>query len=193
MANSRFVDTRLTPQNLRALWDAIFTAQQGLAAANATIQQQAATIAAQQTQLAQQQTQVQQALITAGKATSQTSQSNPPSGGGGSTPSHDSQYNVVVAVIADLLAHGEDLSGPCGSFAVVNEVVKWLRPSQPDVGIINKPSGTNCNGYSIDAIMYLDGAVYDLLIDADNAPPTGASPQWSYAGQRPASDWRDPV
>lgn len=187
-------DDKPTPANLRAIWSQIIQMRTDLTAAQQTISAQQATIADQATTISQQTQQIQQALITAGKATSQTSQANAPSGGGGgSTPSHDSQFAVVQAVIADLLAHGEDLSGPCGSFKVTNEVVQWLRPSQPDVGIINKPSGTNCGGYSIDALMYLDGAVYDLLIDADNAPPTGAQPNWSYAGQRPASDWRDPV
>lgn len=189
----KYFDTRLTEQNIRTIWDQINRLNTDVVSAQGTITAQQATIATLQAQLTAAQQLAQHAVITAGKATSATATSlatpSPPA----PPPSdHDNQYAVVVAVIADLVAHAVDLSGPCGSWAVVNEVVKWLRPSQPTVGLIAK-GGTNCNGYSIDALMYLDGAVYDLLIDAENAPPTGAAPQWSYAGQRPASDWRDPV
>ena len=187
----RYYNTEATPQNLRALWDRLHDLTDQLTAQQTTITAQAATITSQASQLSTLQKQTAQALITAGKTTSATSTSNS-GGGGGGTPAHDSEFAVVVAAIADLVAEGHDLSGPCGSWTIVNRVVQNLRPTQPDVGLIAK-GGTNCNGYSIDALMYLDGAVYDILIDADNAPPTGADPNWSYAGQRPASDWRDPV
>lgn len=196
------VNTEPSRENLLALWNRIRELGVQLTDAQATITSQQSLITSLTTQQAATKQAADQALILAGKAASQSAQGVPPApgggGGGGSDPgnppsNHDSQYAVVQAVIADLVAHGIDLSGPCGSFAVTNEVVKWLRPSQPDVGIIHKPSGTNCGGYSIDAIMYLDGAVFDLLINAENAPATGAAPDWRYAGQRPASDWRDPI
>lgn len=193
-----YVNTQPTPDNFVQIWNAINRLGAQLADANALNASLQQTIDQQATTITSLQQQIQQAAIAAGKATAASTTTNNTGpggggGGGGGTPVHDSQYQVVVDVIADLLAHGEDLSGPCGSFLVVNEVVKWLRPSQPDVGIISKPSGTNCSGYSIDALMYLDGQVFDILINADNAPPTGAAPQWSFAGTRPASDWRDPV
>lgn len=197
MAKGRFVDDRLTPQNLRALWDRVHALNDLLTGQATTIQQQAATITSLQSQLSSVANDAQQALITAGKATSQTSTTNPSGGGGGTDTcdfgAHPDHYQTVVDVIADLIAHGEDLSGPCGSFLVVNTVVQWLRPSEPEIGIIHKPSGTNCNNYSIDALMYNDGVVVDILINADNAPPTGADPQWGFAGCRDVSDWRDPV
>lgn len=194
-SRGRFFNVEPTPDNLRAIWDQIHGLRADLAAAQETIETQQATIDDLNEQIGTANTNAERALITAGKTTAATTQSNT-GGDSTSTPppsNHDNKYAVVVAAIADLVANGVNLSGKCGSWTVVNQVVKNLRPSQPDVGLIHKPSGNNCNGYSIDALMYLDGAVYDILIDAENAPATGASPQWSYAGQRPASDWRDPV
>lgn len=192
MARGKFIDTQPSPENILKLWQAINALHETTASQAETIRSQAETIATQQTALASTTRLAQQAAVTAGKATSASSQSNS-GGGGGTPPQHDSQFAVVQQAIADLNTEGEDLSGPCGSFKVTNRVVQYLRPSQPTVGLINKPSGNNCGGYSTDALMYTDGAVYDILIDAENAPPTGAAPSWSYAGQRPASDWRDPV
>lgn len=191
-----FVDTEPSPQNLRAIWDAIRSIKTQQATADDTITKQAATLGSIEGQLQDVDDRLRQALITAGKETG-TGTTNEGTEEGDANcdelaTDHPDHVDVVEAVIADLVAHGVDLSGPCGSFAVVNEVVKWLRPSEPDIGLIAK-GGNNCMGYSTDALMYKDGVVFDILSDAENAPPTGADPQWGFAGCRDEGDWRDPV
>jgi hypothetical protein len=79
----RFISPDPTPANLIALWNKIHDATDGLAAANATIAQQAATIASLQTGLTQAQRNALQALISAGKTTTQQSNTSGQSGGSG--------------------------------------------------------------------------------------------------------------
>lgn len=180
-ANSKYYDVRLTPQNLRALWSAIHDNADALAAAQATIQQQAATIAAQQSQLATQQTQVQQALITAGKATSQTSQTNPspgPGPGGGTGDAHPNHFALIDQAKTELVALGEDLTGPCGAIKIIQRAMPWIQASDPTAGFLDKPTGNNCNGFAVDIVCYTDGIIYDVLQDAGGAN----TPQWNFAG-----------
>lgn len=110
------------------------------------------------------------------------------------TPSqHPDQTAVVIQAKADLVAAAIDLSGVCGSFQIV-KLVAWRLMTvagQEDISLIAK-GGTNCDGYSVDAIMYAsDGTVWDMLINSDNG--TNATPTWNYAGTRPTSDARPPI
>lgn len=195
-ATRAFMDHSADPQNIRAIWDAIRSMRASIDAAEATITEQAGIITNMEGQLQDADDRIRQALITAGKETGTGTVNEGTEEDEGNCDElandHPDHVDVVAAVIADLIAHGVDLSGPCGSWAVTNEVVKWLRPSEPDIGLIAK-GGNNCNGYSTDAIMYKDGVVFDILSDAENAPPTGADPQWGFAGCRDEGDWRDPV
>lgn len=197
MARGQFIDTAASPENILNLWKAINGLRTDLATAQSTITQQAATIAAQQIQLRDARSLAQQAAVTAGKLTNAFSQSNSGGGSGGDCASkaamHDSQQAMVEAAKADLLTEGENLSGLEGSWKITNRTVQYLRPSQPTVGLISKESGTNWNGYSADKLMYNDGVVFDLLADAENAPPTGANTTWSFSGCVDPSLLRDPV
>jgi len=194
----RFYDLTPSPSSMKALWDKIYDLFDNLETAQATINRQEAALLDQGNQIDVMGEQTRQALIAAGKMTGVGTVNEGTDGGEEEdncdelANTHDDHIATVEAVIADLVAHGVDLSGECGSWTVVNEVVKWLRPSEPTIGLIAK-GGTNCNGYSIDALMYNDGVVFDILINAENAPPTGADPQWGYGGCRDPSDWRDPV
>lgn len=118
--------------------------------------------------------------------------------GGGPTPTptpsqHPDQTGTVIQAKADLVAALVDLSGVCGSFQIV-KLVAWRLmtvPGQETISLIAK-GGTNCDGYSVDAIMYTsDGTVWDLLINSDDG--TNATPNWGYAGTRPLSDARPPI
>jgi hypothetical protein len=70
---------------------------------------------------------------------------------------------TVEQVKADLVARGEDLSGPCGAFKITRRVAWALRDS--GAGLLSKPSGNNCEGYATDVICYPDGRTFDCLID----------------------------
>jgi hypothetical protein len=70
---------------------------------------------------------------------------------------------TVEQVKADLVARGEDMSGPCGAFKITKRVAWALRDS--GAGLLSKPSGNNCEGYATDVICYPDGRTFDILID----------------------------
>lgn len=89
---------------------------------------------------------------------------------------HPSRVDVVAQAKADLLASGQDLSGSCGAFAIVR-LAAWRMRSE-GAGLLDKPSGNNCAGYSVDIIAYADGQIYDVLI----ASGEQNTPSWQYAG-----------
>ena len=195
-------------ESLRLLWDQVHNindTQSSHASLLTTAASTAATI--QATQTAMQKTLKQ---VAAGGGVAQPSTvggggSGGASGGSGAgvpggqpaptpTPSqHPDQTAVVIQAKADLIAASIDLSGVCGSFQIV-KLVAWrlmATAGQETISLIAK-GGTNCDGYSIDAIMYtVDGTVWDLLINSDDG--TNAQPTWSYAGTRPVGDARPPI
>lgn len=63
----RYIDTSASPQNIRAIWDAIHRVNTDLASAQETIDEQAITITSLQTQLTSVKQIAQQAQITAGQ------------------------------------------------------------------------------------------------------------------------------
>lgn len=77
------------------------------------------------------------------------------------------QVSVVVAVKQQLEAQGVDLSGPCGAFQITKRVAWRLR--NEGAGLLAKPAGNNCDGYSVDFITYPDGAGVDILGDSGTA------------------------
>lgn len=186
--DSKFYDTRLTPQNLRALWGAIHKNADDLAAANATIQQQAQTIADQASQIAAQGQQVQQAVIAAGKATAAATTTNDTGGsggGGGNTgDAHPNHQALIQQAKDELVALAEDLTGPCGAFKIVQRAVPWIQASDPAAGFLSKTSGNNCTGFAVDIVCYNDGIIYDVLGAAGDGDgvTTGNDPQWNFAG-----------
>lgn len=86
---------------------------------------------------------------------------------------HTPHPDVVESVKASLLAASVDLSGPCGAFQITKRVA-WLLRSE-GTGLLSKPGGNNCDGYSVDYLTYIDGSGVDILGDAGNTN----SPGWS--------------
>ena len=79
---------------------------------------------------------------------------------------HPAHPEVVSAVKDSLVAAHTDLSG-CGAFEITKRVAWQLRGE--GVGLLSKPTGNNCQGFSIDFVTYLDGSGVDILGDAGGA------------------------
>lgn len=100
------------------------------------------------------------------------------------------QVEVVAAVKNDLVARGVNLAGPCGAFEITKRVA-WVLRAQ-GVGLLDKPGGNNCQGYSVDYLVFPDFSGRDILGDGggENAP------QWSGEPNEPAGAfagrWRAP-
>jgi len=95
----------------------------------------------------------------------------------------------VAEVKARLEAAGVPLSGPCGAFNITKQVAWDLRAS--GYGLVAKPSGNNCEGYSVDYLCLQNGDGVDILSDAGGTN----GPQWAekpgeFAGQ---NRWREPI
>lgn len=93
---------------------------------------------------------------------------------------------IVRQTKAALEAAGEDLSGPCGAWKITQRVAWALRDS--GAGLHHKPGGNNCQGYSVDVVIWPDGHYFDDLIDAGGANV----PSWQ-PHQGDAQFWRPPV
>lgn len=79
---------------------------------------------------------------------------------------HPAHPDVVSAVKDSLVAEHKDLAG-CGAFEITKRVAWQLRAE--GVGLLSKPAGSNCQGYSIDFVTYMDGSGVDILSDAGGA------------------------
>lgn len=94
------------------------------------------------------------------------------------------QVELVQAVKNDLVARHVDISGPCGAFEITKRVAWILR--EQGYGLLDKPSGNNCQGYSIDFLVTPALGGIDILGDAggDNTPAWGESePPGTFAGR----------
>lgn len=109
---------------------------------------------------------------------------------------HPTHLDLVTTVKQALLATGTDLTGPCGAFQITRRVAWALRDE--GAGLIAKFAPHNLcphgafppreDGYGVDVIMYPDGAIYDILVNAE----TENTPAWN---RRPDVDpllWRPP-
>ncbi len=105
---------------------------------------------------------------------------------------------IVAAVKAELVAKGVSLVGPCGAYDITRRVAWRLKDS--GAGLLDKPSGTNCDGYATDIIAYQDGRIVDCLANAGGLelngqpiPGTGNDPAWQENAQLvDPSRWRAP-
>jgi hypothetical protein len=92
-----------------------------------------------------------------------------------------------------LQSQGYNLTGPCGAFCIVEHAVWWLAPTNPTVGLLDKPEGNMCRSYATDIIFFRDqrGAIVDVLGDGGNAN----NPQWNVSnpGEAELERWRPPV
>lgn len=100
------------------------------------------------------------------------------------------QVEIVAAVKGELVSRGVDLSGPCGALEITKRVAWALRAR--GVGLLSKPSGNNCQGYSVDYLVFPDASGRDILGDGggENVPlwPSEPSePPGAFAGR-----WREP-
>lgn len=89
---------------------------------------------------------------------------------------------LVAQIKADLVARGEDLSGPCGAFKITKRVAWALR--REGYFLLKKPSGNNCEGYSVDYIVHESGQGYDILSDAGGANTPGFTPGDTFTADR---------
>lgn len=113
----------------------------------------------------------------------------PPPGGGlppsnpGPRPNVREGLAMVEAVIADMRARGIRMDGDCGGFEITRRVAWAFR--NRGAGLERKPGGRNCQGHSIDIVIFTDGQTVDILVGAgvDNGP------SWQEHGV--LSDWRD--
>lgn len=97
------------------------------------------------------------------------------------------QPEIVAQVKAELQARGVSLADSCGGFAITKRVAWRLRVS--GIGLVAKPSGNNCEGFSVDVLMYPDGRAFDILSDAGGAN----GPAWGAIEPIESSRWRPPV
>lgn len=106
----------------------------------------------------------------------------PPSLPGG-RPAPAEGRAMVDAVIANLRRRGVSMAGDCGAFEITRRVA-WAFANR-GAGLERKPGGRNCQGHSIDIVLFTDGQSVDMLVGAgvDN----GAT--WQEHGVLP--DWRD--
>lgn len=109
--------------------------------------------------------------VVGGGGSSSSGGTTPPAEGDwlGIPPSKSAEY--VAAVKAHLESQGANLSGPCGAFAIVENVAYGLRNT--GAGTFFKDSGNNCRQRSTDIVAYKDLAygcarLVDILGDAGN-------------------------
>jgi len=105
----------------------------------------------------------------------------------GPVPAMSAAY--VAAVKAQLEAAGVNLIGPCGAFQITKRVAWGLRGA--GVGLVSKPGGNHCDGYSVDYLCFQNGHGVDILGDAggENTPQWAGKPD-EFTGQ---DRWRSPV
>lgn len=106
----------------------------------------------------------------------------PPSAGSG-IPSVEEGMAMVAWVKGDLERRGISLAGDCGAFQITRRVAWQFRDR--GAGLERKPGGRNCEGHSIDIVIFPGGQTVDMLVGSgdDN------SPAWQLHGVLP--DWRD--
>ncbi len=105
-------------------------------------------------------------------------------------PGLAAQQEIVSAIKNDLVARQVNLTGPCGAFEITKRVAWALRAQ--GVGLLDKPGGNNCQGYSVDYLVFPDGSGRDILGDGggENIPQWGGEP--SEAPGTFTGRWRAP-
>lgn len=109
---------------------------------------------------------------------------------GGGLPSYvwaQDHIEVVRRVRRALTARGIIPAGivnpgnnenPCGVFEITKRVAWELRAE--GAGLLEKRSGNNCNGYSMDWVVYPDGRGADIAVGGEfDGVTTDAAPAWS--------------
>ena len=100
---------------------------------------------------------------------------------------HPDRTAVVAQAKADLAAAGRDPHSACGAAEITN-LAAW-RMQNEGAGLLDKPTGNNCQGYAVDIIAYRDGQIYDVLVNAE----TQNIPAWQPLTPVDPARWRPPV
>lgn len=118
-------------------------------------------------------------------------------GGGTGTPSNPGSPPVnYLAVVeqarADLVAASVSLAGVCGAFELVKVVANRLHATDPTVGLLLKPGGTNCTGYAADIVNFKGGRLVDVAFDQN--PGSDVTAVWNVKNEvRPVEQWHAPI
>lgn len=99
-------------------------------------------------------------------------------------PNH---LDIVTKIINDLKQQGVNLNGPCGAFQITDRVAWELRSE--GAGILSKPTGNNCQGFSTDIVVYKNGLHFDVV----GAGGCQNNPLWNSAGLVDPNRWREPI
>ena len=95
---------------------------------------------------------------------------------------------LVSDITTGLLFRGVDLTGPCGAFQITKRVAWELRHT--GCGLLSKPGGNHCAGYSVDYVVFRDRYGVDILGDAGGAN----TPAWNVDRDPALLDrWRAPI
>lgn len=71
-----------------------------------------------------------------------------------------------------------DNTNPCGVFEITKRVA-WLLKGE-GAGLLEKTSGNNCKGYSMDFVVYPDGRSADIAVGGEfDGVVTDAAPAWN--------------
>ena len=184
----RYFNLDPTPDNFNRLWNMIHQLQDAVDAHTTQLSGHGDTLATLTTGLAVTKTQAQKALLATTLPTST------PSGSSGGTPTtpppssdtHPHHLDLITEAKNELVSLGEDLSGPCGAFKIVQKAMPWIQASDPTAGFLSKPDGNNCNAFAVDVVCYTDGVIYDVLGDAGGTN----NPQWNFGGTVDPSRYR---
>lgn len=100
---------------------------------------------------------------------------------------HGDQLPTIAQARDIVLARGVDLSTLCGVFEWTKQSAWMLR--NIGAGLVDKPGGTNCDGYSVDGIMFQDGQFFDTVIGKTSVN----GPSWSHSDTIDPGRWRSPL
>ncbi len=100
--------------------------------------------------------------------------------------------SLVQAARRDTINAGIDVNqDECSRFAVLNRAAWTISRVDPDVGLLWKPTGNNCDGYAVDVLCWPDGVIVDCLGAGPDGP---CSALWQEnAVHVDPSRWRAPL
>jgi hypothetical protein len=80
---------------------------------------------------------------------------------------------LVQAARADIVGRGLDVdASECNRFEVLKRAASIIARVDPDVGLLSKPTGNNCEGYAVDVLCWKDGIIVDCLGAGRDGPCT---------------------
>lgn len=110
-----------------------------------------------------------------------------PSSPGRASGDHGQHADTVAIAKQMVIDRGVDITTICGAFEITKQTAWMLRDI--GAGLVDKPGGTQCDGYSVDGIMFQDGAFYDCIIGKTSVN----GPAWSHSDTIDPGRWRSPL